>query len=71
MNIYFRIKDGDAAEEAFLKEGVTLELTALRGHRDLPEIRASNYNSVSLEGAEKLVSFIGAFASPWGISIAE
>ncbi|KAK5994939.1 Phosphohydroxythreonine aminotransferase [Cladobotryum mycophilum] len=63
MNICFRIKGGDAAEEAFLAEGVTLGLTGLRGHRDLRGIRASNYNSVPLEGAEKLANFIGTFAS--------
>jgi phosphoserine aminotransferase len=71
MNICFRIQGGDAAEEAFLEEGVALGLTGLRGHRDVRGIRASNYNSVSLEGAEKLASFIGAFASQRGRSIEE
>ncbi|KAF1963618.1 phosphoserine aminotransferase [Byssothecium circinans] len=63
MNICFRIEGGDAAEETFLKQGVTLGLTGLRGHRDVGGIRASNYNSVSLEGAKKLASFIRTFAS--------
>ena len=63
MNICFRIEGGDAAEETFLKQGVALGLTGLRGHRDLRGIRASNYNSVPLEGAEKLAKFIGTFAS--------
>jgi len=63
MNICFRIEGGETAEEAFLKQGVALGLTGLRGHRDLRGIRASNYNSVSLEGAEKLANFIGSFAS--------
>ncbi|PNY28474.1 Phosphoserine aminotransferase [Tolypocladium capitatum] len=71
MNICFRIKGGDAAEEAFLEKGAALGLTGLRGHRDLRGIRASNYNSVPLEGAEKLANFIDAFASQWGISIGE
>ncbi len=71
MNICFRIKGGDATEEAFLKEGAALGLTGLRGHRDLRGIRASNYNSVPLEGAEKLVNFIDAFASQRGISTEE
>ncbi len=71
MNICFRIKGGDAAEEAFLKDAAALGLTGLRGHRDQRGIRASNYNSISLEGAEKLANFIGAFASRWGISTAE
>ncbi|KAF2476786.1 phosphoserine aminotransferase [Lindgomyces ingoldianus] len=66
MNICFRIEGGDAAEETFLKQGVTLGLTGLRGHRDVRGIRASNYNSVSLESAKKLASFIGTFASQRG-----
>lgn len=66
MNICFRIEGGDAAEETFLKQGVTLGLTGLRGHRDVRGIRASNYNSVSLEGAKKLASFIDTFASQGG-----
>lgn len=64
MNICFRIKGGDsAAEDAFLKDGATLGLTGLKGHRDAGGIRASNYNSIPLEGAEKLANFIDAFAS--------
>ncbi|TQN71579.1 Phosphoserine aminotransferase, partial [Colletotrichum shisoi] len=63
MNICFRIKDGDAAEEAFLKAAAAQGLTGLKGHRDVGGIRASNYNSVSLEGAEKLAKFIETFAS--------
>ena len=71
MNICFRITGGDAADEAFLKEGAALGLTGLRGHRDQKGIRASNYNSIPLEGAEKLANFIGAFASRQGISMTE
>lgn len=63
MNICFRIKGGDAVEEAFLKDGAALGLTGLKGHRDMGGIRASNYNSISLEGAKKLANFISAFAS--------
>ncbi|WQF89063.1 Putative aminotransferase class V domain, pyridoxal phosphate-dependent transferase, major [Colletotrichum destructivum] len=63
MNICFRIKDGDAAEEAFLKAAAAQGLTGLKGHRDVGGIRASNYNSVPLEGAEKLAKFIETFAS--------
>ncbi|GAB1312195.1 Phosphoserine transaminase [Madurella fahalii] len=66
MNICFRITGGDAAEEAFLKEAATLGLTGLKGHRELRGIRASNYNSIPLEGAKKLVNFINAFASRGG-----
>ncbi|KAM5350623.1 hypothetical protein ACJ41O_007128 [Fusarium nematophilum] len=63
MNICFRIKGGDAADDAFLEEATALGLTGLRGHRDVKGIRASNYNSIPVEGAEKLANFIKAFAS--------
>lgn len=65
MNICFRVNKGgntDEAEKAFLKEGTSKGLTGLKGHRSVGGIRASNYNSISLEGAEKLASFIESFA---------
>jgi len=65
VNICFRVTKGgdvDAAERAFLEEGAAQGLTGLKGHRSLGGIRASNYNSVPLEGAEKLARFIRAFA---------
>ncbi|PVI03863.1 phosphoserine aminotransferase [Periconia macrospinosa] len=66
MNICFRIQGSDAAEQNFLKQAATLGLTGLKGHRDVGGIRASNYNSVSVDGAKKLASFIGTFASQGG-----
>ncbi|KAL5614188.1 hypothetical protein BROUX41_000027 [Berkeleyomyces rouxiae] len=66
MNICFRViknGDSDAAEKAFLKESTALGLTGLKGHRSVGGIRASNYNSISLEGAEKLAKFINDFAA--------
>lgn len=63
MNICFNIKGGDAVEEDFLKKGTARGLTGLKGHRDLRGIRASNYNSVPVEGVEKLASLINDFAS--------
>jgi phosphoserine aminotransferase len=66
MNICFRIDGGDTTEAAFLKQGTALGLTGLKGHRDVRGIRASNYNSVPVEGAEKLAKFIGTFASQRG-----
>ncbi|KAK3680632.1 pyridoxal phosphate-dependent transferase [Podospora appendiculata] len=65
MNICFRVtKNGavDESEKAFLKEATAQGLTGLKGHRSVGGIRASNYNSISLEGAEKLAKFIEAFA---------
>ncbi|KAF6808416.1 phosphoserine aminotransferase [Colletotrichum sojae] len=65
MNICFRVTKGgdvDASEKAFLKESTALGLTGLKGHRSVGGIRASNYNSISLEGAQKLAAFIESFA---------
>ena len=50
------------AEKAFLKEGTAKGLTGLKGHRSVGGIRASNYNSIPLEGAQKLADFIESFA---------
>lgn len=66
MNICFRVtKNGDidGTEKAFLKEATGLGLTGLKGHRSVGGIRASNYNTIPLEGAEKLARFIETFAS--------
>ncbi|KAM0235950.1 hypothetical protein ACHAP5_009503 [Fusarium lateritium] len=66
VNICFNVTKGDdvdAAEKAFLKESTAQGLTGLKGHRSLGGIRASNYNSVPLEGAEKLAKFIRTFAT--------
>lgn len=66
VNICFRVTKGgdvDAAEKAFLAEGTARGLTGLKGHRSLGGIRASNYNSITLEGAEKLTAFIRDFAT--------
>lgn len=53
----------DAAEKQFLKETTDAGLTGLKGHRSVGGIRASNYNSIPLEGAEKLAAFINKFGS--------
>ncbi|KAL2266543.1 hypothetical protein VTJ83DRAFT_5895 [Remersonia thermophila] len=66
MNICFRVtKNGniDESEKAFLKEATAQGLTGLKGHRSVGGIRASNYNSIPLEGAEKLAKFIETFAT--------
>lgn len=53
----------DEAEKAFLTQSTGLGLTGLKGHRSVGGIRASNYNSIPLEGAEKLATFINKFAT--------
>lgn len=52
----------DEAEKAFLKEATSQNLIGLKGHRSVGGIRASNYNSIPVAGAEKLARFIEAFA---------
>lgn len=66
MNICFRVSKGDnvdAAEANFLKQATALGLTGLKGHRSVGGIRASSYNSIPLEGAQKLAKFIVDFAN--------
>ncbi|UKZ93762.1 uncharacterized protein TrAFT101_008669 [Trichoderma asperellum] len=66
MNICFRVSKGDnvdAAEADFLKQATALGLTGLKGHRSVGGIRASSYNSIPLEGAQKLAKFIVDFAN--------
>ncbi|KAJ3495459.1 hypothetical protein NLG97_g3385 [Lecanicillium saksenae] len=65
MNICFRVTKGgdvDETEKKFLKEATAIGLTGLKGHRSVGGVRASSYNSIPLEGAEKLAKFIGDFA---------
>lgn len=65
MNICFRVTKGgdvDGTEKAFLKEAASQGLTGLKGHRSVGGVRASSYNSIPLEGAEKLAKFLDSFA---------
>ncbi|KAI1820600.1 phosphoserine aminotransferase [Xylaria intraflava] len=65
MNICFRVtKNGETekTEAVFLKESTAKGLTGLKGHRSVGGIRASNYNSIPLAGAEKLAGFLRDFA---------
>jgi phosphoserine aminotransferase len=49
------------AEKAFLAGATERGLTGLKGHRSVGGIRASNYNSITLAGAEKLAVYINDF----------
>jgi len=66
MNICFRVLDkegkiSDETEKRFLKGAEAIGLTGLKGHRSVGGIRASNYNSISPEGAAKLADYIDRF----------
>lgn len=68
MNICFRLlengKDSETAENKFVELAKdTRGLLGLKGHRSVGGIRASNYNSVSVEGAEKLANFLKYWAT--------
>ena len=62
MNICFTI-GGGKEEKKFLEGAAALNLLGLKGHRSVGGIRASNYNSVTVEGAEKLVKYLEKFAT--------
>lgn len=62
MNICFTIA-APKEEKKFLDGAAELGLLGLKGHRSVGGIRASNYNSVTVEGAEKLVQYLEKFAS--------
>ncbi|KAI1256032.1 hypothetical protein MGN70_002192 [Eutypa lata] len=66
MNICFRVtvtEDIETSEAEFLRIAEQRGLTGLKGHRSVGGIRASNYNSISLEGAMRLAAFLREFAS--------
>ena len=63
MNICFRVHGGDAEKEkAFLTGAEERMLQGLKGHRSVGGIRASNYNAVPLQNAEKLVRYLEDYA---------
>ncbi|KAK7712171.1 Phosphoserine transaminase [Botryosphaeria dothidea] len=63
MNLCFRVHGGDdAKEKEFLAGAEKRGLTGLKGHRSVGGIRASNYNAVPLEGAQKLAQYLEEYA---------
>ncbi len=65
MNVCFRLGSEDLEAE-FLKEAVTRDLVALKGHRSVGGIRASIYNACPRESVEALVSFMRDFRAKKG-----
>jgi len=65
MNICFIVthKSEDVDwQKKFIVEAESKGLFGLKGHRSVGGVRASNYNSVTEEGADKLVTYINSFA---------
>jgi phosphoserine aminotransferase len=61
MNIVYRIKNNETLENDFVKQAKALGLLGLKGHRSVGGIRASIYNAVLPEHAQKLVDFMRKF----------
>lgn len=71
MNPTFTISDDGPKEgaelvERFLAEADEAGLQGLKGHRKVGGLRASLYNAMPLEGAERLASFMDDFARRHG-----
>ncbi|MFC1770949.1 3-phosphoserine/phosphohydroxythreonine transaminase [Candidatus Margulisiibacteriota bacterium] len=62
MNVVYRITgDKDDLEKQFAAEAAEKGLVGLKGHRSVGGLRASIYNSQSLEAVETLVAFMQEF----------
>jgi len=60
MNIPFRLPSEDLEKE-FIAQAAQKNLIGLKGHRSVGGIRASIYNALPLEGAQKLAEFMVDF----------
>ena len=64
MNICFRVHGGDEAKEKeFLAGAEKRLLQGLKGHRSVGGMRASNYNAVPMENAQRLVQYLDDYAN--------
>ncbi|KAI9802811.1 MAG: Phosphoserine transaminase [Piccolia ochrophora] len=62
MNICFKVLGEGEVEKEWLKGAEERGLMGLKGHRSVGGIRISNYNSIPMEGAEKLAKYLEEFA---------
>ena len=60
MNVVFRLPS-EELEEKFLGEVGKAEMSGLKGHRSVGGCRASMYNAMPVEGAERLAQFMADF----------
>jgi phosphoserine aminotransferase len=60
MNVSFRLPTPEL-DDRFAGEAARQGMDGLKGHRDAGGIRASNYNSMSLEGCATLAEFMDEF----------
>lgn len=61
MNVVFKLPSQEL-DARFLEQAAREGMTTLKGHRSLGGIRASVYNAMPLEGAQKLSEFMKDFA---------
>jgi phosphoserine aminotransferase len=60
MNVVFRLPS-EELEEKFLGEAGKADMSGLKGHRSVGGCRASMYNAMPIEGAERLAQFMVDF----------
>lgn len=60
MNVCFRLPTEDL-EKKFIAEALEAKFSSLKGHRSVGGCRASMYNAMPVEGAEKLAEFMTEF----------
>jgi phosphoserine aminotransferase len=65
MNVVWRLADEDK-EAVFIKEASAAGLIGLKGHRSVGGCRASIYNAMTMDGVERLTSFMADFAERHG-----
>ncbi len=65
MNIVFRLPT-EVLEKQFVSEAEAENMLGLKGHRSVGGCRASVYNSMPLEGARALASFMEMFVAKYG-----
>ncbi|KAI9800383.1 MAG: hypothetical protein M1825_004153 [Sarcosagium campestre] len=66
MNLCFRVLGDGDVENEWLKGAEERGLLGLKGHRSVGGIRISNYNSIPIEGAEKLAKYLDEYAESRG-----
>jgi phosphoserine aminotransferase len=65
MNVPFRLPD-ERLDAPFLKGAEARGMVQLKGHRSVGGMRASIYNAMPLEGAQRLAAYMGEFAAEHG-----
>ena len=59
-NVCFRLPT-EELEKTFISEALSQQMSGLKGHRSVGGCRASMYNAMPIEGAEKLAQFMSDF----------